>query len=243
MMSDGPPKFAALKGPASPYFGVTGAQAGQAREKDAAVQRLRGFRTEPSAAEYQQLLAAFKASPATGCATVLDQLRRKAKYTPADPEKDGGLMFFYVGLIQHPLFSKLPFDAFSFEMKVGMGNPAPDPDAIVRRYQGSDEEASRRIRRQYDVLMQNAIANRGKTQEGDLLQEHSLGVRDRLTFLYIRTALMANLDMLPPATVIGIIKGSRYGFEFAFDTAKWPSYAEAVLREDLKTLDDWLYGL
>jgi hypothetical protein len=241
-MSDATPQFVELKSPPSPYFGVTGAQAEQAKQKDKAVQALARYRTQPSTPEYQQLLDAFKASPATGCATVLDQLRRKAGYNPADPSPNR-LMMFYIELKQHPLFTELPFDSFSFEFKVGMGQPALDPDAIIRRYQGSDGEASRRIRQHYDVILQTALSNRGKTQEGDLLQEHSLGVRDRLTFLYIHTSLYANLNMLPPSMLIGVVGGARHGMEWVFDTANWPSYAEAVLKEDLKTIDDWLNGL
>ncbi len=242
MMTQATPQFLALTGPAAPYFGITGTQVEQARKKDAAVQRLRGFRTEPSTPEYAQLLAAFKASPATGCTTVLDQLRRKANYIPAHPTPSG-LMMFYIGLVQHPLFKILPFDSFTFEIKVGMGQPALDPDAIIRRYQGSDGEASRRIRQQYDLIMQTALSNRGKTQEGDLLQEHSLGVRERITFLYIHTSLHENLNMLHPSMLIVMVGGSRAGMEFAFDAAKWPDYAEAVLQDDLATMDDWIHGL
>jgi hypothetical protein len=228
-MGETTPQFVELKSPPAPYFGVTGAQAEQAKQKDKAVQRLAQYRTQPSTPEFQQLLEAFKASPATGCTTVLDQLRR--------------LMMFYIELTQHPLFSQLPFDSFSFELKVGMGEPALNPDAIIRRYQGSDGEASRRIRQHYDVILQTALSNRGKTQEGDLLQEHSLGVRERITFLYIHTSLYANLNMLPPSMVIGVVGGARNGMEWVFDTAKWPSYAEAVLKQDLKTIDDFLSGL
>jgi hypothetical protein len=241
-MDEAKPLFVELKSSPSPYFGVTGAQAEQAKQKDKAVQRLASYRTQPATPEFQQLLEAFKASPATGCTTVLDQLRRKARYNPANPTPSG-LIMFYVELKQHPLFTELPFDAFSFELKVGMGQPALDPDAIIRRYQGSDVEASRRIRQQYDTIMRTALENRGKTQEGDLLQEHSLGVREKITFLYIHTTLRANLNMLPPAMLIGIVGGARYGMEFSFDTAKWPSHAEAVLKDDLKTIDDFLNGL
>lgn len=240
-MPEALPQLGNVNGPASPYFGVTGAQAEKALKQDAVVQRLRKFRTEPETDEYDELLAAFTASPATGCTTVLDQLRRKANYIPAHPTNQG-LSLFYIELVQHPLFQKLPFDSFTFEIKVGMGQPAPDPDAIIRRYQGSDGEATRRIRKQYDNLMQAAIANRGKTQEGDLLQEHSLGVRERISYLYIHTTLMVNLDMLPPSTPIGMIIGGRFGMEFAFDAAKWPDYAEAVLQDDLATMDDWIHG-
>jgi len=242
-MSETAPVFPEASGPASPYFGVTGDQAGQARQKDAEVKRLRQFRTNPSSPEYQQLLEAFKASPATGCTTVLDLLRRKAGYSPTDlnPYR---LTMFYVELMQSPLFSPLPFDAFEFEIKVGMGEPALDPDAIIRRYHGSDGEASRRIREQYDRTITEALSHRGTTQKAELLQEHSLGVRSRITFLYIRTSLHANLNMLPGMMIlIGVVGGGRHGMEFAFETAKWPNYADAVLKEHLKTLDDWLDGL
>jgi hypothetical protein len=43
--------------------------------------------------------------------------------------------------------------------------------------------------------------------------------------------------------VIGVVGGARNGMEWVFDTAKWPSYAEAVLKQDLKTIDDFLSGL
>jgi hypothetical protein len=235
------PIFIPLTSEPAPYFNVTGTQAAQALQRDAVIQRLRGFRTQPSTPEYQQLLEAFKANPATGCSTVLDQLRRKAGYNPRSPEPNR-LMMFYVYLVQHPLFTQVPFDAFETEFKVGMGQPTPNPDEVIRRFQASNEEASKRIRQQYDFILREALSNRGLTQESDLLQEHSIGVRDRITFLYIHTNVKANLNMLPPYGVIGSIVVARYGMEFAFDTAKWPSYAEAVLQEDLKTLDDWLNG-
>lgn len=230
------------EGQALPYFGLTGPKAAEARAKDATVKRLKGFRTQPGTPGYRELLEGFKASPLTGCTTVLDQLRRKAEYVPSRVSFVSLAMFQH-WLLQSPLFREQRFDAFDFEIKVGMGQPTPDPDAVIRRFQSSDAIASARIRQHYETIMRAAISNPGKTQEGDLLQEHSLGVGDRISFLYIRTSVKANIGMLPGMIPIGSILGDRRGMEFVFETAKWPEYAERVLQEDLKTLDDFLDGL
>src|ERR1700692_905843 len=117
------PKFVECGlGPVPYYFNVTGPKAGQALQKDAAVQRLRPFRNQPGTPGYRELVEEFKASPASGCATVLDQLRRRAGYVPAHPNPST-LTMFNVYLKQHPLFAELPFDSFQFEIKAGMGQP------------------------------------------------------------------------------------------------------------------------
>jgi hypothetical protein len=145
--------------------------------------------------------------------------------------------------MQSPLFTPMPFDAFEFTIKMGMGEPTPNPNQIVERFKGSDGIASQRILAHYNQIMQTAISNPGKTQEGDLLQEHSLGVSGTISFLYIHTTLKVYLNRLSPMQFFGEMVGHRYGMQFGFNTALWPLAAELVLQQELTTLDDWLAGL
>jgi hypothetical protein len=238
------PENPALGGAAvnpNPYFGLTGAQADTARRKDEAVKALRPFRTQPTSPEYARLLEALRDSPATGCATVLDYIRREAKYVPTDPNTFT-LAMFYDLLSKHPLFTEKPFDSFQFDLETGTGKSGGDAESIARRFQASDGIATTRIREQVQWTMEQAISNPGRTQERNLLQEYSLGVTSEITFLYINTILRVHIDRIGPMMFIGKMHGERYGMHFAFNTAKWPQYVDQVVKDEIKTIDDWLAG-
>jgi len=219
------------------YVNVEGSRKQFYLTRDAEVKRCLplGARGTP---EFERALAAFRNSPLTGCTTVLDLLRRKSGYQPATPNS-GAMTMFVARLLQHPLFRPKPGSPMKFDCIVG-SNLDCNSAAIVRKYRGTDAEASRRIDQQLQLLAGNAIRNPGHWQKSEMLLEHSLGAGDAITFYMGRSAAQSVYVMMPPANYMYQVQGEKGEMIWDFDTAAWPNHAEAVLQEHLKLVPDWI---
>jgi hypothetical protein len=222
-----PPGYVNLVGPRRQYY----------LDQDAEVKRCLPLRAKGTP-EYERTLEAFKRSPLTGCATVLDLLRKESRYRPVAPEGHAATRFFIL-LMQQPLFRVRPTEPMSFDCTVGTRVDCNAAE-IVKKYKGTDAEAARRIDEQLRVLQDAAIRNPGASQSSELLMEHSLGAGDAITFYMGRSAAQAVYVMLPPANYLYRVQGQKAEMIWEFDTAAWPNHAEAVLREHLKLVPDWI---
>jgi hypothetical protein len=224
-----------------PYFNLVGPRRALVLQQDAEVKKHLPLR-QPGTPEYAAALAAFRASPMTGCTSVLDQLRRKAGYNPAAPTQESLTKFFYIALMQHPLFKFIsePVDQMSFDVLVGNGPGKTDVAELVRKFQGSDEEAARRIRNQIDATMRAAVENMGVGQQSTLIQEHSLSAREQIQFDYVVSGVQIAVVMMPGMVILTKAAGQRFGLHWTFDSVNWPKHAEAVLQEQLKLVSDWI---
>jgi len=224
-----------------PYTNLVGPRRAVMLQQDADVKKhlpLRARGTE----EYGRALEAFRNSPMTGCTTVLDQLRLRAGYNPAAPTQQSMTKFFFMELMQHPLFKYVPIpeDRMNFDVMVGSGKGQIDVAQIIKKFEGTDEEAAGRIRNQIERVMAAAIRSPGRGQEMRLIQEHSLSAGQQIQFAYISSTVKIAVTMLPPMNFITQAIGSRAGLHWTFDSENWPKHAEAVLQEHLKLVSDWL---
>jgi len=223
-----------------PYFNLTGPGRDRALQLDRKVrQAVPPGDIDPDSAEYKRLLAAFIASPLTGCTTVLDQLRIEAKYNPQNPTQESHIRFFYMGLYMHPLF--VPPDPVqdSFSFKSG---PDKDPrlKELVERYKGTDATAAGIIQDQLSATLGLAVKTVGTAQETELISEYSLSVGTEISFSYLRSRVKISVTIMPPYNYWTTIEGGKGWIQFQFNQAKWPEQADAVLRKHLKLADDWL---
>lgn len=226
------------KGAAPPgYVNVVGPRKQFYLDRDADVKRCLPLRAKGTP-EFERALEAFRRSPLTGCASVLDLLRIKSGYRPAAPDGNR-LTHFVVLVVQHPLFRQKETQPMRFDCTVGTHLDCNAAE-ILRKYRGTDAEASRRIDEQLRKLQDGAVRNPGAWQSSELLMEHSLGAGDAITFYLGRSAAQAVYVMLPPMNYLYQVKGQKEEMIWEFDTAAWPNHAEAVLLEHLKLVPDWI---
>ncbi len=223
-----------------PYMNVVGPRRAEVMQQDAKVKSRLPLRARGTS-EYDRLLEAFRASPMTGCVTVLDHLREKSNYNPMAPTQETIIKFFFVELSQHPLFRFVadPVDQMHFDAFVGPRAGQIGLEEMIRKFKGSDEEAARRIDSQIRQVMGAAVKQMGTAQEMRLIQEHSLSAGDQIEFAYISSYVKIAVTMMPPANYFTQAIGSRAGLHWVFDSANWPKHAEAVLQQRLKLVEDW----
>lgn len=223
-----------------PYFNLVGPGRDRALLLDKQVRQLVPVGDlDPDSDEYRRLLAAFVASPLTGCTTVLDQLRIEAKYNAQHPTQESFIRFFYMGLCSHPLFVPPTPVQDSFHFKSG---PDADPHLkqMVERFKGSDPTAARMIEDQLSATLGLAVKSPGRAQESELIAEYSLSVDSAITFSYLRSHIIASVNIMPPYNYWTTCEGGKGSIKYQFNQAKWPEHADAVLRKHLKLADDWL---
>lgn len=224
----------------APYMNVVGRRRAEVMQQDARVKSRLPLRARGTP-EYDQLLEAFRASPMTGCVTVLDHLRQKSNYNPMAPTQESIIKFFFMELCQHPLFRYVtePVDQMSFDVFVGSRTGQISAEEMIRKFKGTDDEAARRIDSQVRQVMGAAVRQMGTAQEMRLIQEHSLSAGDQIEFSYISSYVKIAVTMMPPANYFTQAIGSRSGLHYVFDSANWPKHAEAVLQLQLKLVEDW----
>jgi hypothetical protein len=220
-----------------PYFNLVGPGRDRALQLDRRVRQLQ-HASDPSTDEWKQLLAAFIASPLTGCTTVLDQLRIEAKYDPHHPTQASFMQFFDIGVASHPLFSSPP--PIRGELHFNSGPEAkPDLKNLVERFKGSDPTASRMIEEQLRSTLNAAVANPRVAQSSELLSEYALSAGAGIQFSYLRSTVQIAVTPMPPMNFWISTNCSKSWIQFEFNSAKWPEYAEATLRKHLKLAEDW----
>ena len=229
----------AVSGRSFPYFNVVGPGRDRALQLDRQVRQLvPAGDLNPDAEEYRRLLAAFIASPLTGCTTVLDQLRIEAKYDPQHPTQESFIKFFYMGIFTHPLFVPPTPVQDSFHFKSG---PEADPHLkqMVERFKGSDRTAARMIEEQLSATLGLAVKSPGTAQESEIITEYSISVDSAITFSYLHSHVIVSVTMMPPMNFWTTCEGTKGWIQYQFNQAKWPEYADGVLRKHLKLADDW----
>lgn len=238
-----PEMFSAGAERSFPYFNLVGPDREKALQLDNKVRDLMVNRRvpEPDTEEYKRLLQAFIASPLTGCTTVLDQLRAKAKYDPLHPQQNTFMQFFFLEIPNHPLFAGTPVqDSFGFSDGPG---PKLDVKQMVDRLKGSDATAAKMIEDQLRATLSLAIKTVGAAQSTELVNEHSLSVDGTIRFSYLRSRATVSVTVMPPMSYWFTLDCSKGWLQYEFHQPLWPQHADAVLREHLKTAEDWLKPL
>lgn len=217
------------------YLNLTGPRRAALLQLDAEVKKKLPLR-QSGTPEYQQALEAFRRSPLTGCATVLDICRSKAGYTPT--RSDAGAQARFAALVNaHPLFRARPTPPVHFE-----AGPGPvDATQLVAKYKGTDPEASRRIGEQLGQVINAAVKSPGSGITNELLMEHSLQAESAITFYMGRSVATAVFVMMPGTMQFLMrVTGNKTESIWVFDEAAWPAHAEATLKEKLTLVTDWL---
>lgn len=217
------------------YLNLTGPRRSALLALDAQVRAKLPLRA-PATPEYQQALDAFRRSPLTGCATVLDLCRRKAGYIAT--RSDSAAQARFTALINsHPLFRDPRTSSIKFE-----AGPGPvDASQLVAKYKGTDPEASRRIGEQLGQVINAAVRSPGNGITSELLMEHSLQAESAITFYMGKSVATAAFVLMPGSMQFLMrVTGDKAEFIWRFDEAAWPAHAEATLKEKLTLVDDWL---
>jgi hypothetical protein len=220
-----------------PYFNLVGAGRDQALQLDRQVRQLLPG-GDPDSDGYKRLLAAFIASPLTGCSTVLDQLRTEANYNAHHPTQESFMKFFYMGILSHPLFNPpLPVqDGFHFSSGP---EASPNLKQMVERFKGSDATAASMIEEQLRSTLGLAVADPKVAHNSELITEYTLSAGTAIQFSYLRSSVQMAVTVMPPMNFWISANCSKGWIQFEFNQAKWPEYADATLRKHLKLAEDW----
>ncbi len=222
------------------YLNLVGPGRDALLQRDAALRSLLPLRS-PDSPEYRKALEAFRNSPLSGCTTVLDLCRKKAGYKPMSGDSSA-VARFAAAIGTHPLFRAKPPPSVDFDVVVGDVFGQVSMAEVIARYRGTDAEAVRRIDQQLQQVMSAAVASHGGFVTNDLLMEHSLAADNggAITFYMGRSTARAAFAMLPHGTFIMRVAGTKTESIWEFDSSAWPAQAEAVMKEQITLVPDWI---